>query len=112
MKHYGIFDANRDPLKQGGLSSQDRQLLESKGWRKGVTLKLYKDVTVAFADSEISGLSTLRKVDVPEGVDYYYNPDENSVIFTDCGNPADDDFILPEPDTGSVPPSDTTGGNE
>lgn len=112
MKHYGVFDANRDPLKQGGLSSKECQLLESKGWRKGITQKLHKDVTVAFSDPEIQGLSTLRKVDVPKGVDYYYNPIENTVILSDCGNPADDDFILPDPDTDSVPPSDTTGGDE
>ena len=112
MKHYGLFDASRDPLKQGGLSPEDRQRLESKGWRKGVTRKAYKDVKVAFSNPDIEGLSVLRKVDVPEGVDYYFNPEDNSVIFTDCGNPVDDDLVLPEPDTGSVPPSPTTGGNE
>ena len=92
MKHIGVFDANRDPLKPGGLSSEECQLLESRGWRKAKTKKLSQNVTVAFADPTLPGFTTLRKVDIPEGVEYYYNPEDGAVILKECGNPPGDDF--------------------
>jgi hypothetical protein len=86
MKHMGMFDPNVDAEVPGGLTAQDESNLVNLGWKKETTRYDVVDAYVVFSDKRMPGGTTLRRVSVPAGTDYYYNADEGIAIIISCGN--------------------------
>ncbi len=90
MTNIGLFrpgGVHMNPVVPGGLTAEHTRDLEAKGWKPSITKTLLKDVDVGFADPEMPGGFTFRKVDIPAGTAYYYNPADGRAILSSCGNP-------------------------
>jgi hypothetical protein len=87
MRHEGLFDPNVDPLVPGGITEEQKRDLESRGWGRATTQYHVTNAGIGFKDDSRPGGVVLKLVDVPEGVEYLYNPDDGTAMLTACGNP-------------------------
>ena len=86
MRHMGVLDPTVDPMVEGGISEEQQRDLESQGWRKEVTKYRVSNAGVVFRDESRPAGVVLKLVDIPEGIDYMYNPEDGTAIILSCGN--------------------------
>lgn len=87
MKNMGMWRAEINPVRAGGLTAQEISYLESLGWVAGETTSIAEEVPIGFAAPEIPGGFTMHNYSVPAGTKFLYNPDDERAIILSCGNP-------------------------
>ena len=91
MQHVGTLDRTLDPIRQGGLSPEDRELLLARGWERRHTNRDLKDRVVAFSNPDLPGGVILRLVDIPEGTEYFSSKEREASVLAACGNATNGD---------------------